>query len=112
MGDARSVTLQAALDDWISDYEMQGAYEYECSLEPLEAYAVMVSQALDWIGRGVLVPGDMREQGFVAWAGDAEGNAQRFADIASRRKAVTVHGELCWFETGPEVEDELTRLRG
>jgi hypothetical protein len=112
MGDARSVTLQAALDDWISDYEMQGAYEHECSLEPSKAFAVMVPQALDWIGRGVLVPGDMREQGFVAWVGDAEGNAQRFADIASRRTVVTVHGQLCWFETGPEAEGELTRIRG
>jgi len=109
MADVRHLTLEAALDDWISDYEMQGDYESECDLEPPEAYSEMVRQALDWIYRGVFVPGEMLD-GFVAWPASVEDNARRFAELAAERTVVSRPGQLCWFDTGPAADEEFKRL--
>jgi hypothetical protein len=110
MSDVRLLTLERALDDWISDLDMQGDYQSECGLERPDAYAAMVPQAIEWIGRGVLVPGQMLQEGFVAWPGSAEANARRFAELAAQRSEVTVPGDICWFDLGPAAEDEIKRL--
>jgi hypothetical protein len=110
MVDVRRLTLEAVLDDWISDYEMQGDYEDERSLEPPDAYAEMVRQATDWIRRGVLVPGQMLENGFVPWSGSAEENARQFAEMAQDRTTLALPGQIAWFDTGPQVEQELAKL--
>jgi hypothetical protein len=109
MADVRHLTLEAALDDWISDSEMQGDYEGQ-GLEPPEAFAAMVRQAVKWVRSGVLVPGDMLEPGFVGWAGDPESNARRFAELAGRLTQIKYPGDICWFDTGPMADEEFKRL--
>jgi hypothetical protein len=111
MTDARSLVLESALDDWVSDYEVQGDFQAEYGLEPSAAYEQMTRQATDWIRRGVLVAGDMTD-GFVPWQGSANDSADRFADLAARRTVLTMPGQICWFDSGPNAADELTALAG
>ncbi|HEV7962531.1 MAG TPA: hypothetical protein VGP57_08345 [Actinoplanes sp.] len=110
MADVRHLTLEAALDDWISDYEMQGDYESECGLEPPAAYAEMVRQAIGWISRGVLVPGQMLAEGFVPWPDSPHANGRRFAELATGLTAIELPGDICWFDLGPAGDDELKQL--
>jgi hypothetical protein len=111
MSDVRLLTLERAFDDWISDLDMQGDYQSEGGLESGEAYAAMVRQAIDWIGRGVLVPGDMAQAGFVAWPGSAGENARRFADKAAQLTEVQVPGDIGWFDSGPAAQEEFNRFK-
>jgi hypothetical protein len=110
MSDVRLFTLEAALDDWISDLEMQGDYQSEGGLERPEAYAAMVRQAVDWIRRGVLVPGQMLEEGFVPWPGSPEENARRFMEAADGRREIDLPGDIAWFDLGPAADEEIKRL--
>ena len=109
MSDPRVLTLEAVLDDWISDLDMQGDFQSQ-GLERTEAFAAMVRQALGWIHCRVLVPGDLVEQGFVPWPGTPERNARRFADSAAGMTEVTLPGDICWFDLGPAAREELTKL--
>jgi hypothetical protein len=108
MTDVRQMILEAALDDWISDYEIQGDFQYELQLEPTEAYQRMIDQVVDWIRRGVLVAGDMLD-GFVPWPGSPEETASRFTAQAQQRKMVSRPGEICWFDTGPDASSEVAK---
>jgi len=110
MADVRCLTLEAALDDWISDYEMQGDYESECSLDPRAAYAEMVRQAVDWTSRGVLVSGRLLADGFAPWSESADENARLFVEAAAELTVLTRPGQICWFDTGPRATDELKQL--
>jgi hypothetical protein len=111
VSDVRLLTLERAFDDWISDLDMQGDYQSEGGLGRGEAYEAMVRQAIDWIGRGVLVPGEMGQDGFAAWSGSAEENAHRFAEAAAQRTEIQVPGDIGWFDTGPGAEDEFNLLK-
>ena len=110
MSDVRLWTLEAAFDDWISDLEMQGDYQSEGGLQRPEAYAAMVRQAIDWTRRGVLVPGQMLEAGFVPWPESPAENAQRFASLAALQTEIELPGDICWFDTGPAAEEEFKKL--
>jgi hypothetical protein len=110
MADVRLLTLERALDDWISDLDMQGDYQSEGGLERGDAYAAMVRQATDWISRGVLVPGELAQEGFSAWPGSPAENARRFAEAASQRSEVQIPGDISWFDTGPATGEEFDRL--
>jgi hypothetical protein len=109
MDDVRRLVLESATDDWISDYEFQGDYQAELALSPAAAYERMVAQAADWIGRGVLLPGDLLD-GFVPWQGSPEEKADRFKAQAGRYGVLTRPGQICWFDTGPDAPSELARL--
>jgi hypothetical protein len=112
MTDVRVLTLEAVLDDWISDYEMQGDYEQEADLEPPDAFGAMVRQATEWIDRGVLVPGQMLENGFVPWPSSATESSRRLAAEAGGYETLTRPGQICWFDSGPNAEAELGVLQG
>jgi hypothetical protein len=107
--DVRVRVLRRALDDWISDYEVLGEFQGG-GVPPAEAYAAMVGQIVDWIRRGVLVPGQMLDRGFATWPGPGGANARRFAELAGRRSLLTQPGQICWFDTGPAVRGELEWL--
>jgi hypothetical protein len=108
MTDVRQLILEAALDDWVSDYEVQGDFQAELQLEPAEAYQRMVEQADDWIRRGVLVAGDMLD-GFIPWPGSPEESAVHFVSQTERYEMLSRPGQICWFDTGPEASSELAR---
>lgn len=101
--------LESTLDDWTSDYEMQGDCQSLLEVEPPEAYRLMVDLAVEWIGRGILVPGDLIE-GFQPWQGTAADLATRFAERSRGRGALAHPGEICWFDTGPGAQAEASRL--
>ena len=98
------------MDDWVSDYELQGDFQAGLSLANSEAYRPMVSQVTDWIRRGVLVPGDMLLDGLVPWPGTAEELAQRFAAKAYAFDVLKLPGDICWFGIGPQAVAELANL--
>src|SRR5919107_465517 len=104
--DVRRLILESAMDDWVSDYEVQGDFQAELGLGPAQAYARMGPQVLDWLRRGVLVAGDMRD-GFEIWPGDAAAMSARFAEAAAGREQLTLPGQICWFDTGPGAAAEL-----
>jgi hypothetical protein len=110
MTDVRQLTLEAALDDWVSDYEVQGDFQAELQLGPAEAYQRMIEQAVDWIRRGVLVAGDMLD-GFEPWSGSPEETAARFVSRAEQYEVLSRPGQICWFDTGPEASSELAKYR-
>ena len=107
--DVRQLVLESAMDDWVSDYEVQGDFQAEQSVPPAEAYARMVSQVVDWLRRGVLVAGDLRD-GFEGWPGDAAATSARFAAAAAGLTRLTLPGQICWFDSGPAAEAELAAL--
>jgi hypothetical protein len=88
---------------------VQGDFQAELSLDPPEAYERMVAQVVDWIRRGVLVPGDMLD-GFVRWPGPTDELAARFADQAVTLRVLSRPGQICWFDTGPNAPSELARI--
>ena len=108
--DVRLWTLEAVLDDWISDLDMQGDYQSEGHLERPDAYDAMVRQAVEWIRRGVLVPGQMLENGFVPWPEPPAESAERFASLAAGLTEIDLPGDICWFDTGPAAADEFASL--
>ncbi|MBO0868501.1 MAG: hypothetical protein J2P15_08040 [Micromonosporaceae bacterium] len=109
MDSVRRLVLESTLDDWTSDYEVQGACQSLLDLQPPEAYRRMVALAVDWIGRGILVPGDM-VGGFQVWQGAAADLAARFAERSRGRDALARPGDICWFDTGPGAPAEALRL--
>lgn len=109
MGDLRVRILELTLDDWVSDYEMLGEFDAGPG-RPGTAYSSMVCQAVDWIRRGVLLPGLMAEHGFARWPGLPPEQAHRFSVLAQQRSLVTQPGQICWFDAGPDVHAELDRL--
>jgi hypothetical protein len=108
MNDVRQLILGAVLDDWVSDYEIQGDFQSELQLDPREAYQRMTEQVVDWIRRRVLVAGDMLD-GFVPWSGSAEDTANRFIAQAGQYEKLSRPGEICWFDTGPGASSELAK---
>lgn len=107
--DVRRLVIASAMDDWISDYEIQGDFQAELSLDPPAAFAQMATQVIDWIRRGVLVPGDLLD-GFVPWPDSAEGLAARFAASSSALDVLARPGQICWFDTGPNAASEFTDI--
>jgi hypothetical protein len=105
--DVRQLVITSAMDDWISDYEIQGDFQAELSLDPPAAFAQMKAQVPDWIRRGVLVPGDLQD-GFVQWSGTAEELAMRFAASSSALHRLARPGQICWFDIGPNAASGLT----
>jgi hypothetical protein len=104
--DVRRLVLESAMDDWVSDYEVQGDFQAEHSVPPAEAYTQMVAVVVDWLRRGVLVAGDLRD-GFEIWPGDGAAMSARFARAAAGLTQITLPGQICWFDTGPAAEAEL-----
>jgi hypothetical protein len=104
------MVLESAMDDWVSDYELQGDFQARLSLAKADAYRPMISQVIDWIRRGVLVPGDMLQDGLVPWSGTAEELAQRFATVAAAFNVLKLPGDICWFGVGPRAAVELANL--
>lgn len=109
MDNIRRLILESAMDDWISDYEVQGDFQSQLRVDPATAYRHLVDLARDWIGRQVLVPGDLVD-GFQPWPGSATELAARFVDRSGGREALTRPGEICWFDTGPDATTEADRL--
>ncbi len=107
--DVQRLILATAIDDWISDYEVQGDFQTELSLDPPAAYAYMVAQVSAWIRRSVLIPGDMLD-GFASWDGSPEETAGRFAGRAAGLDRVSRPGQICWFDSGPNAAAELAEL--
>jgi hypothetical protein len=102
--------LESGMDDWISDYEVQGEFQAGLSLTREQALEQMAATVEDWVRRGVLVAGDMRD-GFAAWADEPTEAAARFAREAAAVDALSQPGQICWFDTGPAAADELAKLR-
>src|SRR5262245_1690311 len=107
INDVRRLVISSAMDDWISDYEVQGDFQAELSLDRPVAYERMVAQVTDWIRRSVLVPGDLVD-GFARWPGSAEELAAQFAQRAAAFQSLTRPGQISWFDTGPNAAAELS----
>jgi hypothetical protein len=111
MPDPRAWTLERALDDWISDLDIQGDFQVD-GIDRAAAFAASVPQTADWIRRGVLIPGDLTLEGFVAWPGTPDGNAGRFLELSAARTDISAPGDIGWFDTGPNIDAELAALQG
>lgn len=109
INEVRRLIISSATDDWVSDYEVQGDFQSELSLDRPVAFEQMVTQVGDWIRRGVLVPGDLVD-GFVRWPGAAEELAARFAVRAEAFQSLSRPGQICWFDTGPNAASEIARI--
>jgi hypothetical protein len=105
MNDVRQLVFEAVMDDWVSDYEVQGDFQAELGLETPEAYQRMVIEVADWIRSGALVAGDMLD-GFVPWDGSGEEIAARFLDLSAHFGQLTRPGQICWFDSGPDLSAE------
>lgn len=105
----RELVISAAMDDWISDYEVQGDFQSELSLDSPIAFQRMVVEVADWIRRGVLVPGDLVD-GFAPWPGSAEELAAHFSARAAEFHLLSRPGQICWFDTGPNAASELVDI--
>ena len=103
------LVLESAMDDWISDYEIQGDFQAELSLAPRTAYQHMVHLVADWLRREVLVAGDMLGA-FTPWRESASQAAERFAERAMTLHVVTAPGQICWFDAGPSASSEFLRI--
>ena len=109
INNVRRLVISSAADDWISDYEVQGDFQFELSLDRPIAFEQMVTQVTDWIRRGVLVPGDVVD-GFARWPGSAEELAAHFILRAEAFHSLSSPGQICWFDTGPNAPSELTHI--
>lgn len=107
INDVRRLVIASAMDDWISDYEVQGDFQSELSLDRPIAFEQMVAQVADWIRRDVLVPGDLVD-GFARWPGSAEELAAHFTGRAEAFDSLSRPGQICWFDSGPNASSELT----
>jgi hypothetical protein len=109
INDVRRLVILSAVDDWISDYEVQGDFQSELSVDQSVAFEQMVAEVTEWIRRGVLVPGDLVD-GFALWPGSAEELAAHFTARAEAFHSLSRPGQICWFDTGPNAASELTRI--
>jgi hypothetical protein len=109
MPDVPRLVLESAVDDWISDYEVQGDFQAELSLTPATAYQSMITLVADWIRRGILIPGDMLD-GFTPWLEPAAQAAERFVGRAMTLQVLTTPGQICWFDAGPNASSEFLRV--
>lgn len=106
--DVRQLVIASAMDDWVSDYEIQGDFQAALSLDPPAAFAHLAAQVAGWIRRGLLVPGDLRD-GFVSWPGSAEELVARFTASSATLRSLSRPGQICWFDTGPDAAAEFDR---
>ena len=109
INDVWRLVISSAADDWISDYEVQGDFQFELSLDRPIAFEQMVAQVTDWIRRGVLVPGDLVD-GFARWPGSVDELAAHFTLRAEAFQSLSRPGQICWFDTGPNAASELTQI--
>src|SRR6478752_7410592 len=106
MMDVQRLVVAAAMDDWISDYEVQGDFQAELSLDPPAAFRCMADSVVEWIRRDLLVPGELTD-GLVPWQGSPEERATRFAKEAQSLTVLTSPGQICWFDSGPAAPAAL-----